>query len=281
VDAHGRRAFVIARLGQDPEIAAIVVADRPVVAEYTASLADPDGITGAMGIRDLSHRWYDAEGYQNLATGDHLAILNPDPGQAARLTLAFYLPNPPRLHGVALPMGTASLLVGPMARASLDLAAYTRAGAFTTVLTSTLPIAVNRTTTFGPGRSRAAAAPSVERSAARWLFPSGDTSASEAVPGGGRSTNFREFLLLFNPSSTRATRVSLEVDGASGPLLHRGGFTLLPRQRLTIDMARLGVAAGKHTTLVTSASGVPIVAEQSVYFNDGLGSYTGPGVALP
>lgn len=280
VDAHGRRAFVIARLGQDPEIAAIVVADRPVVAEYTASMANPDGITGAMGIRDLSHRWYNAEGYQNLATGDHLAILNPDPSQAAHLTLAFYLPNPPRLRGVARPMGTASVVVGPLGRSSLDLAGYTRAGAFTTVLTSTLPIAVNRTTTFGPARARAATAPSVERSAARWLFPSGDTSTSEAAPGGGRSTNFREFLLLFNPSTSRTARVNLEVDGASGPLLHRGGFALLPRQRLTIDMARLGVAAGRHATVVTSVDGVPIVAEQSVYFNDGLGAYTGPGVAL-
>ncbi|HWE64217.1 MAG TPA: hypothetical protein VHB98_21100, partial [Chloroflexota bacterium] len=278
VDARGRRAFVIARQGNDPQIATIVSADRPVVAEYTAYLGKPSAITGAGGIRDLSRRWYNAEGYANRLWSDYLAILNPDAHVAARISLSLFLPNPPRVKGQAQPVATAAVLIPARRQAGINLGALAPAGAFTMVMTSTVPVAVNRVALFGPGRQRVAMSAGMERPAPSWTFPAGDTTAIETAHGVTVATDRREFILLFNPAATGTAQISLDVVDTTGRQLRQLRFPLAARQRRTIDMTQIGIPRGLHATFVTSTNGVPIVAEQSDFFNQGLGGFTGPGV---
>ena len=280
VDGFGRRQFTIARGGHDPAMATIVIADEPVVAEYTAYLTGPSALTGAMGVSDLSHVWYGAEGYHNASMGERLVLLNPDPLQAAKVVLAAYLSTPKTLGGSPQPVASTTLVISPESRLSYDLARLTPAGAFTTALTSTLPIAVNRVTTFGPNQARAALARGVERTAAAWVFPAGDTSTVEQGANGSIARNFHEFLLLLNPAANKTTQLSVAISDPTGKALYHGIATLLPRSRVTLDMARLGIPPGKHVTVISSTNGTRFVAEQTIYFNDGLGCVTGQGVPI-
>lgn len=271
VDPYARRSFTIAGRGQNPGLATIVTADQPVVAEYTAYLAAPAGITGAVGVRDLSRLWYSAEGYHNRTWGDHLVILNPDSHFAARITVRLFGQAGSKAAAV-----TASVVVPAGRRASVDLGPIAPGSAFSMVLTSSVPVALNRVETFGPGESRAALSVGIERPALTWSFPAGDTSAGQR-DGHGPGAGYGEFLLLFNPTATRAT-LRLDVLDSTGATLRQLTYGLPPLGRLSVDMSRVGVPRGLHATIVAGTNGVRFVAEQSVYFNDGLGGYSGPGV---
>jgi hypothetical protein len=167
------------------------------------------------------------------------------------------------------------------------------------VLTSSVRIAVNRIATYGPAKQQSAISIAVERPALSWSFPAGDTSQAECLDFGhgpnvngssitacGASgstplvTGNREFLLLFNPSTSQTAQVLLTEVDTTGRLLHRRAYILLPCQRLSLDMNLL-LPLGRHATMLASSNGVPFVAEQSIFFNNGLGGATGPGVALP
>ncbi|HXT35723.1 MAG TPA: hypothetical protein VN837_09115, partial [Chloroflexota bacterium] len=277
VDAESQRSFVVASGGHDPDLAVVLTADTPVVAEYTAYLPGADPMTGAVGIRDLSHIWYSAEGYQTKGWGDHLVVLNPDPARPARVTMTAYSPSANR---AGKPPPFLTTIIPARERATIDLSTLGISGSFSTVLTSTVPVAVNRTELFGQSESAAILSPGVERPSVEWVFPSG---ALGTAPAGGSLPVFAgagEFLLLFNPSPTQVGQVSLTLYGSTGTIIRPAPLVLEPRQRLTIDLAKLGIPPGRNAAILQSTNGVPFVAEQSVYYNNGKNGFSGPGVPI-
>jgi len=277
VDAESQRSFVVASGGHDPDLAVVLTADTPVVAEYTAYLPGADPMTGAVGIRDLSHIWYSAEGYQTRGWGDHLVVLNPDSSRPARVTMTAYSPSANR---AGKPPPFLTTVIPARERATIDLSTLGISGSFSTVLTSTIPVAVNRTELFGQAESAATLSPGVERPSVEWVFPSGALGTVPTSPGLPTFAGAGEFLLLFNPSPTQVGQVSLTLYGSTGTIIRPAPLVLAPRRRLTIDLAKLGIPPGRNAAIVQSTNGVPFVAEQSVYYNKGQNGFSGPGVPI-
>jgi hypothetical protein len=281
VDPHGRRAFVVSRPGETTGVATIVMADRPVVADYSAYLAHPAGITGTVGITRLSRTWYNAEGYTNARYGDDVVVLNPDLHATARLTIRLFLPNPATRNGVPQPRVTKTLEVPPTTRTTVNLGALAPAGAFSMQMTSTIPVAVNRVETFGPGKTRAAVTASITHSAPRWVFPDGYANAVNGARNAPAATDFLEYVLVLNPAARMRVPVRISIVSGSGRVLRRQDYSIPPSGRVSIDLRALHVPLNRpHTVMVSSVGGRPIIAEQTVFFDHYLGGFTGPGTPV-
>jgi hypothetical protein len=279
VAAYGRGTFLIGSTGSGPGVSALVLAEHPVAVEYTAYQGAPDGLTNSVGVRDLSHLWYVADGENSSQISDHLVILNPNPRSAAQVMVRVYAAPPLIAGGQALPFTSTSLVVTPSSRVTLDLTTMSPPPSFGVVLTSSQPVAVNRVVTYGPGQHRVAVATAAERAAPAWIFPSGNTSVREAVNGTTVDTGFAETLFLFNPSPTDSVPLDLSVIDRNGQVVHQLSLTLSQGQRLALNMNQLGLPPGHHATIVRSGNGARFIAEQTVTFNGGRNAYTGPGVA--
>src|SRR6185437_2632240 len=113
------------------------------------------------------------------------------PRNTARVTVTAYGTTGPT---AAHPAQSMVETVLPQQRATIDLNTLGITGSFSTVLTSTIPVAVNRAETFGAGEQSAVLSPAIERPATGWTFPVGLTGNSSGFMGAS------EFLLLFNPA---------------------------------------------------------------------------------
>ena len=280
VNGYSSSTFSLGPTHPGPGVSAWVVAEHPVIAEYSAYQGAPDGLTSSMGVRDLSHVWYVADGENTSLVSNHLVLFNPSTRYPAQVTLQIYASRPLVAGDHALPTNSTTLTVPASSRMTVDLATLTPPPSFSLALTSTQPIAVNRVLTYGPGQHRADVAMAVEHAAPTWVFPSGDTSAREVVDGTTVDTSHAETLLLYNPSLTDTLTLALSVTDTTGQVLHQFSATLAQGQCLAVDMNQLGLPAGYHATFVRSANGARFVAEQMVYFNGGRSAYTGPGIPL-
>ena len=280
IDPFGRRVISIASRSRNAELATEVHAEQPIFATYSAMLGRPVGIAGAPGVSALSRKWYAAEGYYNDSFGNYLALYNPDPHFTARIGIKLYLQVPAQRNGLPVSAAATSISLAPGARGTINLGAIAPRGAYSMLLTSTVRIAVNRMETFGPNLGRVAMVNAVARTANSWLFPAGDTSQVELSAGAQVATGMSEFLMILNPSPTKATRVTVQTDGPTGTSWLRTQITLVPYARVTLDMNKL-IGPGRHVTRVTADGGAQIVAEQSLYFNGSLGGSNGPGIPLP
>ncbi len=269
VNGFGRQTFVVASKGRDPDLGIVLTADKAVAADYTAFLPGGNPLTTVQGIRDLSHLWYSAEGYQSQGWSDHLVVLNPDPRTTARLTITAYGTS---VVTAAHPAQSMTETVLPQQRATIDLSTLGITGSFSTVISSTIPIAVNRAETFGTGERSAVLSPAIERPATGWTFPVGLTGDSNGFTGAS------EFVLLFNPSASAPARISISILAANGTTIRPPAMIVQPRQRATLDLAKLGLPAGRNAVVLIGTNNVPFIAEQSVYYANGNAGFTGPGV---
>ena len=280
VDPFSTHSLVIARDGQDPELATIVHADQPIVAEYGAYLTRPAGITGALGISALSRKWYAAEGYASTTYGDFIALYNPDPAVSAQVQVQVYRQQVATSNGSPVPFATATVVVQPDSRATFDVGAIAPRGAFTVLMTSSVRIAANRILTFGPGKSRPTMVNMVQRTAASWVFPAGDTNLKERLASKQVVNSVKEFITVFNPANAQTAALTVLTTDPSGAALRQSEIALAPCARVTLDMGKL-VGPGRHVTYVTSSNGVQIVAEQTFYFNGAWGGAAAAGVPAP
>ena len=104
VNGFSSGTFLLGPTGPGPGVSAMVIAEQPVIAEYTAYQGTPDGLTTSMGVRDLSHVWYVADGENSRLVSSHLALLNPSSRYAAQVTLRLYAAAPLVAGGQALPL---------------------------------------------------------------------------------------------------------------------------------------------------------------------------------
>jgi hypothetical protein len=146
--------------------------------------------------------------------------------------------------------------VGGQRRGNILLNDTTHADAVATLLSSTMPVVVERPYYLGKPNGRRTGATLVygrNGTGQSWLFPAGDTT-------GGR----REELLVLNPNARRlAVRaVFYRADGRT--VTHT--FTVPAAARYTLDVSAVrGVGTTRHGSMLTAMNGLGFVAEQTVY----------------
>ena len=207
-----------------------------------------DGVTGSA---TPSSTWLFAEGSTVNNFETYFTVLNPDPQRPAVVTGTFF-------DQAGNVLGNSTIVVNPLRRGNIKLNALVRSSGIATILTSSVPVLVERPLYFGSPNGGAGAGGSDvfgrNGGGTSWLFPEGNTAGS-----------FREFLLLQNPGGL-AAEVRVRFYGTAGQVVDRT-LTLVPRSRFTLDVLRdVGaLGAGQHSSLVTSTNGVPIIVEQSIY----------------
>ena len=243
-------------------LSAEVQSDHGVVVDRLITFGPGSyGATEQVGARTPSSTWLFAEGTTLNGFETYLTILNPSPAQPATVVASYYDRN-----GASL--GSTTIEIAPRRRGTIKVNTFVRSSGIATILTSTVPVVAERPLYFGAPNTGAAGGSDVfgrNGGGVRWLFPEGNTSG-----------NFREFLLLQNPSSI-AAQVRVRFYTTAGQIVDHT-LVLQGRSRATLDVIRdvPGLPLGLHGALVTATNDVPIVAEQSIYAD----SFTkGDGVA--
>lgn len=257
-------------------VGAVVTADLPIVAEramYFGKGAQA-GLAGHLGASSLSARWYFAEGYTGGSYREYLPLLNPDHYTTVMATVRLFDPS-----GAQVATQTVSL--PPASRRTIVVNRLVAGRAVSAVVEASAPIAAERSMYFGPNQVGGSVSTGVATPAVAWLLPGGNTTQ------GGRGVglasplpaprHFEEYILILNPAA-RPVRIAVTYMAPSGTHWERR-YLVAAHSRFTIDVGH-DAPNSVHAALVRCLSGVPIVVEQSVYFNDGLGGASTEGIAF-
>ncbi|HWE63557.1 MAG TPA: hypothetical protein VHB98_17730, partial [Chloroflexota bacterium] len=232
-------------------LSAIVNSDQPVVVDRLITFGSGGyGATEQMGSTTASNTWLFAEGSTVNNFETYLTILNPSTSRQAVVTATFF-----DLFGNVL--GNDTIVVDALHRGNIKVNDTVHSSGIATIVTSNVPVFVERPLYFGSPNGAAAGGSDVfgrNGGGVSWLFPEGNTGGS-----------FREFLLLENPSLETAT-VRVRFYQPTGQTVDYT-VTVPARSRATIDVLRdlPALTPGQQSALVTSTNGVPIIAEQSIY----------------
>jgi hypothetical protein len=235
----------------DSDFSIQVTADETLYVERTV-LFGHDAATLA-AVRSPSTTWYFAEGLANDVYETILIISNPEkrPAQISIRTFS---------ESGAQPEFPITVQDG--ARVAIEPARVEGVESFSTIVTSDVPVLVERGVYFDGGRGGDANAGTKAPSRV-WYFAEGDTR-----------DEFDTKVALFNPNAEPAT-VKLEIIRTDGTPLEESvsmpGFT-----RRTIHMDQIIPSARFSIRL---ESDVPIAAERSIYV--GGGSHIASGVTQP
>jgi hypothetical protein len=233
--------------------ATVLSADQSIVASRTMLFGTgQQGAHAREGAMQASTTLYFAEGSTTNGFEEYLTILNPQSGQAARITTSFF-----DRQGALL--ATREIVVDPLHRGNIKVNDVVQSNAISAVLQSSIPIVAERTMYFGAPNGAADGTVVFGRAtpALGWAFAGGDTRP-------GRS----EFELLFNPNRDSSVIVATFY-GENGRPLQRT-FTLPGHSRMNIDVT-LSVpelARSLHGVVLHSSNGVSFVAEQALYANN-------------
>jgi len=248
VPAHANGVVDINQQFPGKSVSIVATSDRPVVVERTLTFSTNGyGMTTRAGTNTAATSWLLAEGTTVTRFQTFLTILNPNLTPAL-VTASFFSRS-----GASL--GSKTITVAGRSRANIKLNDLFYASGVASVVTSNSPIVVERPEYFGsPNGVNVAGSDVFGRNGAgvRWSFPAGNTS--------GRS----EFLLIFNPSATTVP-IDVTAYGSNGQTLTRR-VNVPPTVRYNVDVSQ--VFAGfdaQHGIVLTSASGVGFVAEQTVF----------------
>ena len=165
---------------QMPSLSLSIIADsdQPVVVERTLTFSSNGyGLTTRAGTHTPATSWIFAEGTTVNKFQTFLTILNPNPAPAL-VTASFF----GRTGGS---LGSKTLLVAGRSRANLKENDFLSASGIATVLTSNLPVVVERPEYFGsPNGANIAGSDVFGRNGAgvRWSFPGGNTPGQQRVP---------------------------------------------------------------------------------------------------
>ncbi len=233
---------------------AIVESDAPIIAER--ALATDIDIDNNPGIDRLSRIWYFAEGSTESAFDTYLALFNPQAANAS-VTVAFMQSDGAVVErSLTVPAGQRFVIV------VRDVLPNTRFGAR---ITSSVPIAVERTMRFGPDRAGLHTGRGVVELARRWYFAEGTTQ---------RGFELRVLLLNPNNQIARVTVTFLAPDGQT----EERRYALPPTAQLTVNVNEVIPDEGVATIVESDR---PIAAERALYFNDGATGTVSTGMSAP
>jgi len=239
------RAAALLRLGVGPRTldAVVVQPDRPATGEIPAPPPLPSE----------QRRWYFAEGSTQTPFEVSFALHNPNPLP----TIAHFLFLSPQ--GRQVPF---DLRVGANSRATLDASMVMPNAEFATIVTTDLPVYVERSMYFGHDGHSAVGA---RQPARTWYLAEGST-----VPP------FETWVLLLNPNNvpTQARLRFLREDGS----VTEHAELVPPMGRRSIYVNALFVTSG-FATQVTSDQ--PIVVERAMYFDQRLGGHDTLATSTP
>jgi hypothetical protein len=179
-------------------------------------------------------------------------------------------------------VATQTLTLPPLSRRTVVVNQLVANRAVSAVVEASAPIAAERSMYFGPNSAGGSASTGVATPAVDWLLPDGNTTAASRTAGTLASPlpaprDFQEFILLLNPAA-RPVRVAVTYMDTRGARRQRL-YLVAARSRFTIDVAH-DMPDSVHAALVRCLSGVPIVVEQSIYFDGGAGGDTTSGIPL-
>jgi len=244
-------------IGRTGSFGLAVASDRGIVAGLVLARNGRDDDT-LVGSASLSRTWYLAEGYTALTFHETVALLNPDPDHAARVSL------------LLLPAGgrgrreTVTVSVRAHSEQVVDINALAPGRPLSIVTTSNRPIVVERTLIFSSDAAGAGYGLTTRLGEAHpaqtWLFAEGSTS-----------NRFQTFLTVLNTSQDTA-HVTAAFYDVRGRLLARQTLAVTGLRRATLRLNDFLNASG-IASVVTSDR--PIVVERPEYF----GSPNAPHIA--
>jgi uncharacterized repeat protein (TIGR01451 family) len=245
----------------------IVDATLPVVAEramYFGSTATRPWSGGgdAAGATAPSADWYFAEGATGSFFDTFILMMNPDPTNDAHLTLHYLLDTGETIDVPKVIPASRRLTVNIEAEDDARL----RNATMSARITSDRPIVAERAVYWPTGEGVAPWGEShvtqgVTAAGSRWALAEGRT---------GGALNFHTYILLGNPSQ-QAADVTVEFLPQTGSPVVKT-YNVAAGSRFTIDatFAAPTIQNGSFITLISTAGGVPIVVERSLYW-DGAG----------
>jgi hypothetical protein len=242
------RAVDVNALMPHLSLSVIASASQPIVVARTLTFSDGGyGATAKAGVTNPATSWIFAEGTTTTRFQTFLTILNPDT-VPAQVTASFY-------GRTGNSLGSRTILVPPLSRDNIKLNDFLDASAIASVVTSNLPVVVERPMYFGsPNDAHVSGGDVFGRNGAgvSWSFPGGDTNGNN------------EYLLIYNPSpQTVSIDATFYGSGGSTTTKH---IAVPPTVRYNVNVNTLlpGLAV-QHGIVLKSASGLGFVAEQTIF----------------
>lgn len=229
-------------------VSIVATSDIPVVVERTLTFSNQGyGLTMSAGSNTPATSWIFAEGTTANHFQTFLTILNPNT-VPTQVTASFYGQS-----GNSL--GNRTLVVPGLSRANLKFNDFLSASGIASVVTSNLPVVVERPEYFGSPNDQGIAGSDVfgqNGAAVTASFPGGDTLGTD------------EYLLVYNPS---AATVPIDVT-FYGP-----GHTSITKRIEVPPTVRFNINVNTfvpgfnatHGAVLQSVSGLGFVAEQTVF----------------
>jgi len=231
------------------DVSTMIESDRYILAERAMYFGEEGHATA--GAISPSTTWYFAEGGTVPPFETWILMQNPNK-EPAVANLTFY-----REDGSAV---THQMLIPHVSRASLLVNQVVPQAAVATRIESDRPIVAERAIYKDKGRSGSDSIGATTLSKS-WYMPEGVTRLG-----------FDTWLLMLNPNDVPAT--------ATTTYMTEGGATVT-RKYLVRERSRVSVHVNQEVPGVRVAtkvdSDIPIVAERSLYFPDGLGSHNSMG----
>ena len=229
-------------------LSVIAISDRPVAVERTITFSNGGyGMTTRAGTNTPATNWLFAEGTTVNRFQTYLTILNPNE-TPVRVTASFFGQT-----GGAL--GSKTVEVAALSRANLKLNDFLSASGIASVLTSDLPVVVERPEYFGSPNDAGVAGSDVfglNGAGVRWSFPGGDTNGNS------------EFLLVYNPSPLPAA-IDVNLYGSDGRHVVKQ-VSVPPTVRYNINVNTLVPGfAPIHGAILQSPSEQGFIAEQTIF----------------
>jgi hypothetical protein len=217
---------------------------------------DGDGRSNADESREGTHpRGFFARAFSEGAVGPffdvRFALFNPSATARSRALLRL-MTNDGRAASMAVELP-------PFARRTIRPAADLNlvVGEFGTLVESDEPLVVDRTMTWGSGAYGAHGETGVAEPASRWYFAEGATHSG-----------FELFFLLSNPGHEDADVSVRYLLPSPAPPIDRTYQVAAGRRRTVwVDVEDPALAATDVSTVITVASGPPVVAERAMYLS--------------
>src|SRR5664279_4575303 len=149
------------------------------------------GAHDKIGVTTTSTLWFFAQGQTSGDRQTFFTILNPNQAAPAAVTATFF-------DRTGKPVGSKTIVVNALRRGNIKLNDVLPNAEVATILTSNVPVVVERPDYNGPANLALASSGSV-------IFGRNGGGLSWALPGGSTADGTQSKIFLFNPGLTVAT----------------------------------------------------------------------------
>ena len=230
-------------------ISTIVTADHPVVVERSMRFGiGGRGAHDKIGVTSASTIWQFAHGESAPNRQTFFTILNPNQAAPAAVTATFY-------DHTGRPVGSSTVIVDPLHRGNIKLNDVLAVAQVATVLTSNVPVVVERPSYDGPANLSQASDGSV-------VFGQNGGGLSWAFPGATTAPGNLSQLFLFNPG-LKPVAVHATFYSDLGATITQD-YTLAPNSDTVLTVNSVpGMPQGRYGAVLKSTNGAVFLAEQS------------------